>query len=86
MSRANRSDNGTNFVGASNELKKCYESVQSMQCDPAVKEFLKDEKVEWRFSPPRSPHFGGLWEAAVQTFKHHFTRTIGGKLLTYEKF
>ena len=27
-----------------------------------------------------------MWEAAVKTFKHHFIRTIGGKLLTYEQF
>ena len=85
-SRTIHSDNGTNFVGASNELKKRHEFVQSMQCDPAVQRFLISEKVEWRFSPPRSPHFGGLWEAAVRSFKHHFMRTIGGKLLTYEQF
>ena len=30
--------------------------------------------------------FGGLWEAAVKSFKHHFVRTIGGKLLTHEQF
>ena len=78
------SDNGTNFVGTFNELTKLQNLIQSTQYDSAVQEFLAKEKIDWRFSPPRSPHFGDLWEAAVKSFKH-FVRTIGGKLLTYEQ-
>ncbi|XP_076384684.1 uncharacterized protein LOC117218910 [Megalopta genalis] len=32
-----------------------------------------------------SLHFGGLWEAAVKSFKHHLIRTVGDTLLTYEQ-
>jgi len=28
-------------------------------------EFCLTDSIEWRFIPPRSPHFGGLWEEAV---------------------
>ena len=34
---------------------------------------------------PRSPHFGGLWEASVKSFKHHLLRTVGDALLTFEQ-
>ena len=35
---------------------------------------------------PHSPHFAGLWEAAVKSFKHHFRRIVGNELLTFEQF
>ncbi|XP_033231512.1 uncharacterized protein LOC117182525, partial [Belonocnema kinseyi] len=79
------SDNATNFVGASNELKELYNFIQSAQKDSALQNFLLHERVTWHFIPPRSPHFGGLWEASVKSFKHHLLRTVGDKLLTYEQ-
>ncbi|XP_076247789.1 uncharacterized protein LOC143187453 [Calliopsis andreniformis] len=62
------SDNGSNFVGARNEIIE----IQAF--------------VNWSFSPPRSPHFGGLWEAAVKSFKKHLRATIGETVFTYEQF
>ncbi|KOC59254.1 hypothetical protein WH47_12564 [Habropoda laboriosa] len=35
--------------------------------------------------PPHSPHFGGLWESAVKSVKHHIKRVIGDQRLTYEE-
>ena len=79
------SDNATNFLGARNELKELYNFIESQQKSSKVKNYLSKERVTWRFIPPRSPHMGGLWEAAVKSFKHHFTRTIGNTLLTHEQ-
>ncbi|XP_043480299.1 uncharacterized protein LOC122509997 [Leptopilina heterotoma] len=50
-----------------------------------VFENTADQNIEWYFSPPRTPHFGGIWEAAVKSLKHHLRRTIGETLLTYEE-
>lgn len=33
-----------------------------------------------------SPHFGGLWEAAVKSFKHYLKRVVREELFTYEQF
>ncbi|XP_043487517.1 uncharacterized protein LOC122514647 [Polistes fuscatus] len=66
------SDNATNFVGAANEL------------EARVSRSLVNEGIKWHFIPPRSPHFGGLWEAAVKSFKYHLVRIIGETLLSYE--
>ena len=76
------SDNATNFVGARNELNELYNSIESMEKDPKVQAYLLNEQVTWRFISPRSPHMGGLWEAAVKSFKHHLKRTVGNSLLT----
>ncbi|XP_050493812.1 uncharacterized protein LOC126875132 [Bombus huntii] len=60
------SDNGTNFRGASNELRELHDLLQSDDHKEKVTAFLADKQIEWRFIPPHSPHFGGLWEAAVK--------------------
>ncbi|XP_076220952.1 uncharacterized protein LOC116434377 [Nomia melanderi] len=80
------SDNGTNFVGASNELKEHRELLRSDDHHQKVKTFLAERSIDWKFIPPRAPHFGGLWEAAVKSFKHHLIRVVGTDLFTYEEF
>ncbi|XP_055714436.1 uncharacterized protein LOC129808690 [Phlebotomus papatasi] len=76
------SDNGTNFVGSDKMLQKM---LQDHQMQNELTDYSSNLKVQWHFNPPAAPHHGGLWEAAVRSFKHHFKRVIGAAILTYEE-
>ncbi|XP_050312876.1 uncharacterized protein LOC126747939 [Anthonomus grandis grandis] len=41
-----------------------------------VFEYLSLEGIKWNFIPPRSPHFGGLWESHVRLAKYHLKRIV----------
>ena len=78
------SDNGTNFQGASTELQNLFSTTSSMSQEIAAE--LANDKVEWTFIPPRAPHFGGIWEANIKSFKQHLVKAVGDTKLTYEEF
>ena len=71
------SDNGTNFVGANHELKEMYEFLSRKDVRDAIANSCVSLGVEWKFIPEHSPHFGGLWEAAVKSMKKHLRRVVG---------
>ena len=61
-----RSDNGTNFVGASIELKKAFGEMDKRR----IKEFLMEmggEWIMWKFNPPTASNMGGAWERQIRT-------------------
>lgn len=80
------SDNATNFVGTKNKLYEIQAFLKSERHKDPINNYLNSKGISWHFSPPRSPHFIGLWEAAVKSFKHHMHRTIGDTLFTAEVF
>ncbi|XP_018403335.1 PREDICTED: uncharacterized protein LOC108780199 [Cyphomyrmex costatus] len=75
------SDNGTNFVGASNELKETYEFLRKEKDQIASQ--LAVQEIQWHFIPPRSLHFGGLWEAAARVQKVIAMKEL---LFTFEEY
>jgi hypothetical protein len=77
-------DNATNMVGAKSELKKLSELFRTP--DNELSAYLTSESIDWKFTPPRSPHFGGLWEAGVKSVKHHLSRAVGKLRFNYEEF
>lgn len=77
------SDNGTNFVGAKNEVSALCDYLQQNQ--DTFSNFCAMQGIEWHFIPSHSPHFGGLWEAGVKSIKGHMKRVIGDTHLTYEE-
>ncbi|RLU25414.1 hypothetical protein DMN91_001570 [Ooceraea biroi] len=79
------SDNGTNFVGANNQLREIYALFHSDEHKNRVAGFASSHRIVWHFMPPLAPHFGGLWESMVRSFKHHFRRVIGDSLFTFEE-
>ncbi|XP_065370901.1 uncharacterized protein LOC135963050 [Calliphora vicina] len=70
-------DNATNFVGTAR--------VWNEKDKVRVQKATAEQGVEFQFIPPRAPHFGGLWEAAVKSAKSLLLRTIGKANLTYEE-
>jgi len=78
------SDNGRNFVGASKVLQREYQSFMREAAKKVQSSPLTHE-IEWLFIPPGAPHMGGLWEAAVKSFKTLFVRTAGSHNFTFEE-
>ncbi|XP_053964104.1 uncharacterized protein LOC128867038 [Anastrepha ludens] len=79
------SDNATNFVGANRELRELLHQHTSQQHADSVQAACCTDGVEWKFIPPRSPHFGGLWESAVKQAKHYLRRAVGVHILTFDE-
>ncbi|XP_022899870.1 uncharacterized protein [Onthophagus taurus] len=67
------SDQGTNFIGASNYLQKMADAAGAQL------------QLEWKFNPPGAPHFNGLAEAGVKSVKYHLLRVVGDQKLTFEE-
>ena len=63
-------DQGSNFLGFRNQLLEY------------AKQASNKLSIRWHLSPPLSPHFNGLAEAGVKSFKTHFVRVVGEQKLT----
>ncbi|XP_070525097.1 uncharacterized protein [Cardiocondyla obscurior] len=77
------SDNGTNFKGADVELRKMFEESSEFFGNTAEK--LASQGTEWKFIPPRTPHFGRIWEAGIKSMKRHLIKVMGDHKLTFEE-
>ena len=51
-----------------------------------VDAFTTGQQINWLTIPPRTPHFGDPWEAAIKSMKRHFYRTVGTTKLFFENF
>lgn len=78
------SDNGTNYVGASRDLKVLLDFLNKQITQKQISEF-SSESIQWQFIPERAPHFGGIWEAAVKSMKTHLKKVVGEHKLTFEE-
>ena len=79
------SDNGSTMVGAKNELSNLYSVLNAQKTQDSISSYLLSQKVEWKMTPVKAPHFGGLWEAAVKAAKYHLKREIGMRLYTFDE-
>ena len=59
------SDNGTNFKGASKELR---EAIASIEKNVQLEYALRNNFV-WNFNPPTASHMGGAWERMIRIVK-----------------
>lgn len=60
-----RSDNGTNFIGASKIIRDATADLDPNQMRSA----LAGRGIEWVFNSPGHPEAGGCWERLVQSVK-----------------
>ena len=66
--RTIRSDNGGNFVGASNEFKKSWKEMDHSK----VTSYLQTEMcdwINWDKNTPNASHMGGVWERQIRTVR-----------------
>ena len=74
------SDNGTNYVGCQNELKRC---LKQLDHDKIYAHCTK-QNIQWHFNTPDAPHMGGVFERMVQTVKRVLMAVIGNNQLNDE--
>jgi hypothetical protein len=71
------SDNGTNFEGAHNLLRRLdWTKIQGA---------TQFKMIDWKFSPPSAPWWGGFWERVVGMVKKLLRRILGRASLEYEE-
>ncbi|XP_049309145.1 uncharacterized protein LOC125777748 [Bactrocera dorsalis] len=78
-------DNATNFVGASNQLKDLKQFLFKTETLNEIYKHCSSDFINFHFIPPRAPHFGGLWEAAVKSAKGLLNRTLANTKLTFKE-
>ncbi|XP_028406790.1 uncharacterized protein LOC114529233 [Dendronephthya gigantea] len=61
-----RSDQGTNFIGAENELKKAVEEMD----DDKIKIGLLKNSIDWIKNPAKASNFGGVWERQIRSVRN----------------
>ena len=74
------SDNGTNFVGANNELRECIDDWNQHK----IGSLLSQDGIQWVFNPPAAPHMGGVWERLVRSCKKALNVVLQNQVLTDE--
>ena len=60
------SDNGTNFVGCANELKKAYKEMDNERIQ-SFTQILGGDLVRWIRNLPAASHMGGFWERQIRS-------------------
>ncbi|GAB0092550.1 uncharacterized protein DMENIID0001_075520 [Sergentomyia squamirostris] len=79
-------DNAGNFAAGASRIQEIQQSLSKKQTKDEIINGTASEGITFHFIPPRSPHFGGLWETAVKSFKTHFYRIAGKDNFTQEAF
>ena len=79
------SDNGTNLVGTKNEVEELQSLLLDQNTQEAISHFSTKQRLQWHLSPPRAPHFGGIWEAGVKAMKTLLRKNLSSRPLRYDE-
>ena len=78
-------DNGSNFLGAKKELEEVQKLLNHPVTTHRLSRLSTEKGLQWHLSPPRAPHFGGLWEAGVKAMKTLLRKVVGSLSLSFEE-
>ena len=79
------SDNSRTFIGTREQIE-FRKLLMNKEFKELVDAFTTGHQIDWLTIPPRTPHFGGLREAAIKSMKRHFYRTVGTTKMSFENF
>ena len=79
------SDNSRTFIGTRGEIE-FRKLLMVREFKEMLDAFTTGHQINWLTIPPRTPHFGGHWEAAIKSMKRHFYRTSGTTKMSFENF
>lgn len=65
-------DQGTNFVGAKNELKNALKGIDADR----LTVFLAEKQCDFVLNAPHSSHAGGVWERQIRTVRNVLRSTL----------
>ena len=72
------SDCGSNFKGASKELKAALMELDQTKIGSNAAE----QEIEWKFNPPDAPHMGGAWERLIRSIKRPLYAMLNNQTVT----
>ena len=75
-------DNGTDFVGANEELR---ELIKQMTENSKINESFVKQGLKWIFNPPYAPHFKGVFEIMIKAAKRAIIAILGNADVTDEE-
>ena len=75
------SDNGTNFVSASRELRDLVSAIDQDK----LQRMTSNKGVSWKWNPPAAPHFGGVFESMIKSAKQAIFAVLGDAEVNYEE-
>ena len=73
-----RSDNGSNFIVAGNELSKGFLEIDRNK----IRRFLQNlgsDRINWKNNPPAGSHFGGIRVRQIRSAR----AVLGSRLRTH---
>ena len=79
------SDNGKNFVGTREHFRKLQNLMMSDSTRQQLSHFTSTQDIEWHMIPPRTPHFGGIWEAGVKSMKTLLHKNVAPHPLRFDE-
>ena len=68
--------NSRTFTGSHTELD-LQRMLAEQKINSALEPFVAYLKIQRLSTPPRSSHFGGLWETAIRSLNCHLMKTTG---------